>query len=127
MLPGFGDTIALGSCGIALHFMRAVRHFMGAACHLMGAACHCLGDVVTDVLTFPGELVDRLSDTSASLSLAKLRGQSWGEPHRQAGAGERADQKSDHEAVISMFLRLYIHVLVLLSVPYSVGDSGECS
>jgi hypothetical protein len=33
----------------------------------MGPARHCLGDVVTDDLTFPGEIVDRLSDTGAGL------------------------------------------------------------
>jgi hypothetical protein len=53
VLPGFSDTIALGGCGIALH--------------LVGATRHCVGDVVTDALTFAGELVDRLTDTGAGL------------------------------------------------------------
>jgi hypothetical protein len=33
----------------------------------MGAAGYGLGDVVTDALTFPGELVDRLTEASAGL------------------------------------------------------------
>ncbi|HSL23682.1 MAG TPA: hypothetical protein VK886_19275 [Vicinamibacterales bacterium] len=39
------------------------------ALHLVGAACHCVCDVVPDALTFPGELVDRLTDTSGGLPI----------------------------------------------------------
>jgi hypothetical protein len=117
MLPCLNDTIGFDSRRIALHLVRAARDDVG--------------HVVTNVLTFPGELVDRLTDTSAGLlilfgdplpktprrighSLAKVRGRPWGEPHRQARADERARHESDHEAVLSMLLRVCVHVLVLL-------------
>ena len=109
------------------------------ALQLAGTTRHCLGDIVTGALTFPAELADRLTDTSAGLlilfggplaktprrishSLAKLGGQSRDEPHRQAGADHRACKESEDEAVVSMFLRVCIHVLVLLSLPYAGSE-----
>ena len=69
-----GDPIAPGSKGIALH--------------LVGASCHRIGDVVADVLTFPGELADRLTDTAARLLvlLGRLQAKAFrriGEPLAQ--------------------------------------------
>ena len=53
VLPGLRDTVAPDGCGIALDFLSAARH--------------CVGDVVTDALAFPGELVDHPPDTGARL------------------------------------------------------------
>ena len=125
-----GHRIALHLVGAALHLVGAVRHLVGSAGHLLRPASHRPGDVVTDVLTFPREIVDRRIDAGPDLlilvgsplaeglrrishSLPKVCGQSWND-QRQAGAGERARQQSDHEAIISRLLRVFIHVVVLL-------------